>query len=121
MLHAKYAFRPFNKHIPQQKLFNMLVVVVPGLLLFSQTLGRIPVVGRYLKRLLPIADYTGIFPLSKQQLQEWALLDTFDMLASAYDKSQTSKTVRHWLEKVAIVDIDVSHESDLVGRGLKPV
>jgi uncharacterized protein YbaR (Trm112 family) len=81
----------------------------------------VPLVGRLLKRLLPIADYTGIFPLSKRQLQEWALLDTFDMLAPEYDNPQSSKAVRLWLEKAGLVDAEVCHAGHLVGRGLKPL
>ncbi len=77
--------------------------------------------GRHLKRLLPIADSIGIFPLGKQELQEWALLDTFDMLAPTYDKPQTSKTLRLWLEKTGLIDIEVSHESHLVGSGSRAV
>lgn len=119
MLHAKYLFRPITKRMHQQNLFSLLESIVPTLLVISQSVGRIPKVGRFLKRLLPVADYTGIFPLSKQQLKEWALLDTFDMLAPEYDNPQSSKTVRSWLEKAGLVDVEVFHASHLVGRGVK--
>jgi hypothetical protein len=75
--------------------------------------------GRTLKRLIPVADYTGIYPLSDQQLREWALLDTFDMLAPEYDNPQTSQKVREWLKSARLVDIEVLHEGHLVGRGRK--
>jgi hypothetical protein len=119
MFDAKYLFRPITKKVPQEKLVSMLEVAVPKLLIVSQKSGRVPLVGCLLKRLLPIADYTGIFPLSKRQLQEWALLDTFDMLAPEYDNPQSSKTVRLWLEKAGLVDVEVCHAGHLVGRGLK--
>jgi len=119
MLHAKYLLRPITKRMPEDKLLNLLQCIVPTLLPVSQHLGRIPVVGRVLKRFVPVADYTGIYPLSAQQLQEWALLDTFDMLAPEYDNPQTSTTVRRWFEKAGLVDVEVFHEGHLVGRGRK--
>lgn len=120
MLHAKYLLRPITKRMPQQKLFKFLQTVVPVLLPVSQQLGRIPVMGRVLKRLIPIADYTGIYPLSAHQIKEWALLDTFDMLAPEYDNPQTLASVRFWFEKAGLVEVEVFHGGHLVGRGRKP-
>ena len=119
MLHAKYLFRPLTKRMDQRKLFILLQRWVPTLLAVSQALGRVPLVGCGLKRIVPVADYTGRFPLSDQQLKEWALLDTFDMLAPTYDNPQTVATVRHWFESAGMVDIEVGHWSHLVGRGIK--
>jgi SAM-dependent methyltransferase len=119
MLHAKYLLRPFIKRMPQQKLFKLLETVVPKLLPVSQLLARVPVFGRLLKRLIPIADYTGIYPLNAHQLQEWALLDTFDMFAPRYDNPQTSARVRLWFEAADFAGVEVFREGHLVGRGQK--
>jgi len=119
MLHTKYLLRPITKRVPQQKLFGLLQRSVPFLLALSQGLGHVPLLGRVLKRLVPVANYTGIYPLSDQQLREWALLDTFDMLAPAYDKPQTQATVRRWLDEAKLVDVEVFHGGHLVGRGTK--
>lgn len=119
MLHTKYLLRPLTKRIPQQKLFSLLQTIVPRLLPLSQQLGRVPVIGRSLKRVIPVADYAGIYPLNADQLKEWALLDTFDMLAPEYDNPQTLKNVRLWLERAGLVDVEVFHEGHLVGRGRK--
>ncbi len=119
-MHAKYLFRPLTKRMAQPKLFQRLVRWVPHMLAFSRVLGRVPLVGRALKRIVPVADYTGRFPLSEQQLQEWALLDTFDMLAPTYDNPQSAATVKKWFEDAGLVRIEVGHWSHLVGRGTKP-
>jgi hypothetical protein len=87
----------------------------------SQILGKVPLAGRVLQRIVPVIDYTGIYPLSAQQLKEWALLDTFDMLAPAYDNPQTPRGVRTWFEAAGFLDIQVFHAGHLVGRGHKPV
>lgn len=120
MLHGKYVLRPLTKYAPKQQLFRAIKTAMPALLPMSQALGRVPTLGRYLKRLIPISDYTGIYPLSAEQLHEWALLDTFDMLAPAYDNPQTAGTVREWLKDAGLVDVDVFHEGHLVARGRKP-
>ena len=80
----------------------------------------IPVVGLGLKRLAPVANYDGILPLSESQHLEWSLLDTFDMLAPAYDQPQTPETVRRWLESAGLEQIEVLLAGHLVGRGTVP-
>lgn len=119
MLHTKYLLRPFTKRMSQPKLFSMLQRWVPGLLVVSQKLGRVPLLGRVLRRLVPVADYTDDYPLTDQQLKEWALLDTFDMLAPAYDNPQTVTTVRRWFEEAKFVNIQVGHWAHLGARGTK--
>ncbi len=120
MLHAKYLLRPLTKRMDQPRLFLLLQRWVPALLAASQSLGRVPLVGRGLKRIVPVADYTGRFPLSDQQLREWALLDTFDMLAPTYDNPQTAHTVAAWFEQAGLKEVEVGHWGHLVGRGIKP-
>lgn len=117
MMHAKYVFRPLTKRLPQKTLFRILEKIVPIMLPVSQALGHIPLLGIYLKRLIPVADYTGRYPLDKNQLKEWALLDTFDMLAPAYDKPQSVETVQKWFDEAGIRDVEVFQEGHLVGRG----
>ena len=121
LMHAKYLFRPITRHVSQAKLFAFLEKSVPAMLATSRALARVPMVGRGLKRIVPVADYTGIFPLSEQQLHEWGLLDTFDMLAPTYDNPQTVATVRRWMENAGLVDVEVLHAAHLVARGRKPM
>lgn len=117
MLNPKYVLRPLTKRMPQQKLFALLERHVPRLLRVSQLLGRVPLLGRGLQRIVPVVDYTGIYPLSAQQLKEWALLDTFDMLAPQYDNPQTEVTARRWFEMANMSHIEILHEGHLVARG----
>jgi len=119
LLHLKYLLRPIAKGIPKDRLFALLKRWVPVLLPLSQWLGRIPIAGGALKRMMPVADYTDIYPLSISQLQEWALLDTFDMLAPEHDNPQTTETVKHWFEQANLTGVEVFHEGHLVGRGCK--
>lgn len=120
MLHSKYLLRPITKRMDQLLLFRTLQKTTPSLLAISQALGRIPFIGRILKRIVPVADYTGRYHLSAQQLREWALLDTFDMLAPAYDNPQTAVTIRQWFERAGLKDVEIGHWGHLTGRGVKP-
>lgn len=120
LLHPKYLLRPITKRMRKAQLFRLLERWVPIGLPISQGLGRIPVLGRLLKRLVPVADYTGRYPLSSQQLQEWALLDTFDMLSPEYDQPQTVATIQRWFEEAGFVEVAVFHAGHLVGKGYKP-
>lgn len=119
LMHPKYLLRPITKRIGQQRLLSWLKASVPTLLRMSQALGRVPLAGRVLKRIVPVVDYTGIYPLSRQQLEEWALLDTFDMLAPAHDKPQSVATVTSWFERAGLNDVEVFHWGHLVGRAHK--
>lgn len=116
----KYWLRPMTKRMAKTRLFNLLESATPKLLILSRTLGRIPVLGRGLKRLVPVANYEGILPLSESQHLEWSLLDTFDMLAPEYDQPQTPKTVKHWLENAGLEQIEVFRAGHLVARGTVP-
>lgn len=119
MLHAKYLFRPITKRVSQQALFVFLERHVPILLKTSQLLGSMPIVGVVLKRIVPVADYTGRYPLNERQLNEWALLDTFDMLGPQFDSPQSASTIKGWMKKAGLEEIEVFQANLLVARGVK--
>lgn len=120
MLHSKYLLRPITKRVSKERLLRALEGAVPLMLPVSRAVGSIPLIGRALKRLVPVANYGGVYPLSPQQIKEWALLDTFDMLAPEYDQPQTANTVRRWLENSGLLSIEVFQSGHLVARGIKP-
>lgn len=113
----KYWLRPLTTRLPSARLFKILQLAVPPMLQLSRTVSRVPVLGRLLKRVVPVANYSGILPLSEEQLIEWALLDTFDWLSPKYDSPQTSTTVRRWLHSAGCTEIEVLKAGHLVGRG----
>jgi len=103
----------------KQRLFRVVSASVPVLLPISRALGQVPIAGKLLKRLVPVANYDGILPLNQAQLQEWAVLDTFDWLSPAFDHPQTAETARNWFEQAGLQDIEVLKAEHLVGRGRK--
>jgi hypothetical protein len=121
VMHSKYLVRPITKRIPKEKLFNFLKIVVPHLLFLSRFFGKVPLLGKFLKRMIPVANYSGIYPLTEKQLSEWALLDTFDMLGPQYDSPQTKKTISQWMSNAGMNEIEILHQTLLVIRGIKKV
>ena len=116
----KYWLRPMTKRMPKTRLLAVLEALVPKLLLISRGLGRVPLLGGGLKRLVPVANYAGMLPLSERQHLEWSLLDTFDMLSPEFDYPQTPETVTRWLHKAGLAQIEVLKAGHLVGRGTVP-
>jgi SAM-dependent methyltransferase len=112
-----YWMRPLTKRLPRQRLFAAVQRAVPVLLPIRRSIGRIPGVGAYLKRMVPVADYHGVLPLDDRQLMEWALLDTFDWLSPEHDHPQRAATVRRWFETAGVQEIEVLKAGHLVGRG----
>jgi SAM-dependent methyltransferase len=120
LFYPKYWLRPLTKRVPQAKLFHLVERSAPVLLRLSRALGKLPHPGSLLRRLVPVANYEGVYPLSEQQLREWAVLDTFDMLAPAYDQPQTSQAVHSWLNQAGLEEIHVAKVNHLVGRARRP-
>jgi SAM-dependent methyltransferase len=119
LLHAKYLLRPVTRRVAPQRLFRVLQAAVPVMLPISRAIEALPVLGRYLKRAIPVTYYNGEFPLTPRQRSEWALLDTFDMLAPQYDQPQSATTVRRWLDQSGLASVEVFLAGHLVGRGRK--
>jgi hypothetical protein len=105
--------------MPRLTLFHAVERAIPVLLPLSRGIGRMPVLGPILRRLIPVANYAGIYPLNEQQLREWAVLDTFDMLAPAYDLPQTHETMQSWLKETGLRDIEIEKVGHLVARGMR--
>jgi len=117
--HPKYWLRPITRRMPAQRLFALLERTVRPMLRVSRALGAVPLAGRALSRLVPVANYSGVLPLNEQQLAEWALLDTFDWFAPRYDKPETANTLRAWLEAMPLTGVEVFRAGHLTGRGTK--
>jgi hypothetical protein len=118
VLLPKYWFRPITKRVPQQQLFGLLERWVPRLFPVSCALLRVPVIGRMLANFVPIVNYTGILPLTRQQQLEWSLLDTFDWYGPAYDSPQTARTLARWSREAGMQQIEVKKAGHLVARGI---
>lgn len=118
---TKYWVRPLTKRLPPQLLYRLVRTYVQCLWPIATLLNRVPY-GNNLNWRLLIADYRGKHPLSEALLKEWAVLDSFDMLAPAYDQPQTLETVRGWFSEAGLTDVHVGlGHNGIVGRGRRPL
>lgn len=114
----RHYLRPFTTRMDQERLFALCRKWVPRLMKVTGALNRIPAVGPLLVRAVPVADYTGVHPLAKAQLEEWALLDTFDWLAPAYDQPQRREDVRRWVAASGFARTEVFKDGFMIVRGI---
>jgi len=120
LLHPRIWLRPISTRMDAGRLFSIVERVSPAMLKVSNAVGVLPIVGRRLQRLVPVANYAGILPLSSVQLEEWAILDTYDWLAPKYDQPQTAETLRQWCVEAGLSDVTVFKADHLTARGRKP-
>jgi SAM-dependent methyltransferase len=121
LLTPKYWLRPITTRMKQERLFAAVERSAPALLAVSNAIRRIPVIGPYAKRFVPVANYRGVLPLDDRQLREWAVLDTFDWFGPRFDQPQDAPTLRQWLEEAGLQQVDVRRLDHLTGRGVRPV
>jgi SAM-dependent methyltransferase len=99
-VHAKYLLRPATKKMKHEKLLSIIEKNVGWLMKLYFFFDKIKI-GKITNRFLPICDINRTLPhdLSKGELKEWVILDTFDMFSPEHDHPQRIATVRRWFEE----------------------
>ncbi len=98
-LNAKYLLRPVTKRLPPKLLRAGIEAVMPVAFPVTEVLFKLPVVGKVAKFTIPIANYNRGDFTYEQRYRE-AILDTFDMLAPAFDSPMTAAEVENELRAV---------------------
>ena len=104
---AKRWWRPLTTRMARERLRRIVEWYMPRWLPVDTRLARVPHVGRFLTAVVPCWNYTGLLPLSPEELRAWAVLDTFDALSPRYDEPQTLEAAREWCDAAGLVDVDV--------------
>ena len=97
---AKYIFRPITKKWSNEKLLNKIEKNIDWMIAATTFFNKIGI-GKFINRFIPICDIKGTLPqnLSKAELREWCVLDTFDMFSPQYDQPQKVSTVKNWFQQ----------------------
>jgi SAM-dependent methyltransferase len=92
-LHAKYLLRPITRRMSHERLMSAIEKNAGWMIGLSKGLHRIGLGA--LTRFVPICDIHRTLPktLTKRELREWVVLDTFDMFSPEYDHPQRLETV----------------------------
>lgn len=119
-LSSKYWIRPITKRMSPEATLHAVERYFPSLYRLSSAINAIPVVGHYLKWMIPVAQYRGVHPdLNDEHARAWALLDTFDMWAPAFDQPQSKRTLGSWFRDNGFSNIEVFRSGFYIGRGVK--
>jgi len=123
LLYSKYLVRPFTTRLPERVLLALIKVSMPFLFVLTEILFRIPVLGRYFAFVIPVANYVGANNrqpgLSARQRYQWAVMDTFDMLAPKFDQPQVEADVRATLASAGVEDVKITAPYALCLNGTK--
>jgi SAM-dependent methyltransferase len=97
-MHAKYLLRPITRHLSQARLLRLIERHADRLMRLSNGLDRLGM--GVLRRFVPIVDFKHAMPagLTREQLREWVVLDTFDMFSPQFDKPQRIEDVAKMFE-----------------------
>ena len=118
VLNTRYWVRPLTRRVPPATLYRLTSGYVRTLWPLARSLGRLGTVGRKINWALLIGSYHGMYELPDEQMREWAVLDTFDMLAPRYDQPQDLETVAEWFAEAGLSDVEVHHGyNGIEGRG----
>ena len=96
LINTRYMIRPLTKRISPEKLYKFVKAYVSFMWPICGVLNKLPFGKSIVWRML-IADYRGSYNLSDDLLLQWAILDTFDMLAPVHDYPKTLEDVNRWL------------------------
>ena len=105
-VNAKYILRPFTRKMSHEKLYKKIDRNIDWLMKTYRFFSKLGV-GRWVNRFLPICDIDGTLPkgLSREQLRELCVLDTFDMFSPQYDQPQKINSVKRWFTKYGMKEV----------------
>ena len=126
-LNAKYILRPITKKMSNEKLYRIINNNIDWLIKANRFFSNIGL-GKIVNRFLPICDIEGTLPpnLSKTQMREMCLLDTFDMFSPEYDQPQKIATIEKLFKKYGMKDvwggtIKYNNSKVTLVKGIKPL
>lgn len=94
-LFSKYWVRPLTRRIAKQNLLHMIERAMPVAFPVTDRLFRLPgPIGKAFQVAIPVATYVNMPELENRELRyEFAVLDTYDMLAPEFDEPMTADEV----------------------------
>jgi SAM-dependent methyltransferase len=101
-VNAKYILRPITKKMSHERLMNLIEKNVDWLMSVHYMLHHIGL--GFATRFLPICNVKESFPksLTKAQVREWTILDTFDQYSPEHDHPQRIGDVVKMFERYGV-------------------
>lgn len=105
MFFSKYWLRPITKRMSKETLLKTIENIMPVAFPVTDTLFRIPILGKVFMFVIPITNYVYEKQLNREQRYAWAVLDTFDMLSPQFDLPMTEAEATKLLNEAGIEEI----------------
>ena len=116
--HPKYIWRPITKKISPELLLKLIQFYIPSYITFDTLIKKIPIIGYSIAGCIPIPcwNYSGSKDVKqdKNNLIEWAILDTFDALGARYDEPWSLRKLNRFAAKLPVKGFHVG----LGGNGI---
>jgi len=106
---VRFLFGPITRRMKPNTLHKVVERIVLVLLPVKIFLRKIPLIGRYVSYLIPVASLELLPQLTKEQRLELSILDTFDMISPRYDTPQRINDVRDWFVEAGLTDIEIKY------------
>lgn len=124
---AKFFLKPLTRRMDNKVLMERIAKNVNWMISMYKFFDRLGI-GRIVNRFIPICDIKNTLPndLNKEELREWVILDTYNMLSPAFENPQSQKRITEWLVELGMKNIDarIRHYGDSnsvhVIRSIKP-
>lgn len=118
---SKYLWRWLTTRMSRETLLALLEWYVPRWLPIDTRIKSIPRIGNYLGTVIPCWNYMHT-DLSDEQKVQWAIMDTFDALAPAYDRPARLQDVERWCRDAGLCEVEVGPGGNgVVANGRRPV
>ncbi|HKO61677.1 MAG TPA: class I SAM-dependent methyltransferase [Pyrinomonadaceae bacterium] len=104
---SKYWYRPITKRMSRDLLRRLVEWYVPRWIPIDNALQKVRVLRYAVPAIVPCWNYTGMLPLTPEQIEGWAILDTFDALSPKYDSPQTEATLAAWCEEAGLEHVQI--------------
>lgn len=111
---AKYWYRPITTRMSRDLLRRLVEWYVPRWIPIDNALQRVRVLRYAVPAIVPCWNYTGMLPLTSEQIESWAILDTFDALSPKYDSPQTEETISTWCDEAGLENVQI----EVAGNGI---
>ncbi|MGH9278699.1 MAG: methyltransferase domain-containing protein [Acidimicrobiales bacterium] len=92
-LYSKYWVRPLTTRMRPDRLLKGIEAVMPVAFPVTSALFPLPALGKVFQFVIPVANYVDHTDLSRELRYQEAVMDTFDMLAPAYDRPVSAEAV----------------------------
>ena len=104
---SKYWYRPITRRMSRDLLRRLVEWYIPRWIPIDNALQRVRVLRYAVPAIVPCWNYTGMLPLTPEQIKGWAILDTFDALSPKYDSPQTEATLAAWCEEAGLEQVQI--------------